>query len=232
MTQQDIARVKQIIQSVDPTHAENVLQKLPILRTGEFLMLSPDVYDDVVNFQVRWLVTEHKTLDEQDIPESIAPETLKFFKKFQTVTPEKKTKPVKQAPKPPVPQKPLTERIQLLLNSARQSVSADYVAENLNVPIEDAEKALNTLVRAKIVKKSKEKGDEEYLYWLAKFGFEPSKNVLGEVLAIRERITQVESFKRAKSWLEGGFFSKNEQFYDATFSHLSLIHISEPTRPY
>ena len=79
MTHQDIARVKQIIQSIDPNHAETVLQKLPSLRTGEFLMMSPDVYDDVVNFQVRWLVTDHLTLNEQDIPASMLPEAKLFI---------------------------------------------------------------------------------------------------------------------------------------------------------
>ncbi|PVX23874.1 MAG: hypothetical protein CW691_09320 [Candidatus Bathyarchaeum sp.] len=226
MTQQDISRVKQIIQSIDPTHAETVLQKLPSLRTGEFLLLSPDVYDDIVNFQVRWLVTDHKTLDEQDIAASISPETQQFFKRFQTTTQQKTEKTVKPIPRAPAPEKSLAERIKLLLNSVRQSVSAEYVAANLNVLVNDAEKALNSLVRSKDVKKSKIKGDEEYLYWLSKFGFEPSKNVLGEVLAVPTRITQVDAFKNAKSWLEGGFFSKKEEFYDATFSHMPLWKVT------
>lgn len=225
MTQQDIARVKQIIQSIDPVHAENVLKKLPSLRTGEFLMLSPDVYDNVLDFQVRWLVTEHKTLDDKDIPDAIPTSTLQFFKKFQS-TQNKREKQVKSASKSSLLQKSLSKRIQLLLNSVRQSVSVEYIAENLSVSVSDAEKALNSLIRTKIVKKSQTKDDEEDLYWLSKFGFEPSKNVLGEVLAIRPRITQVEAYKRAKSWLDGGFFGKNEQIYDANFSHLPIWKVS------
>jgi len=223
MTQQDIARVKQIIQSIDPTHAETVLQKLPSLRTGEFLMLSPDVYDDVVNFQVRWLVTEHLTLDEKDIPASLSPESKQFFAKYQLKQKETAKKPVAPSPRP---SKSLAERIKLFLNSVRQSVSAEYVAENLGVLVEEAEKVLNSLVRSKVVKKSRVRGDEEYLYWLSKFGFEPSKNVLGEVLAIPTRITQVEAFNKAKSWLEGGLFIKKEEFYDASFSHMPIWKVS------
>ncbi len=132
-------------------------------------------------------------------------------------------KPV--APSPPSP-KALAERIKILLNSVRQSVSAEYVAENLNVIVKDAEKALRSLVRSKVVKKSRVKGDEEYLYWLSKFGFEPSRNVLGEVSAMPTRITQVKASKRAKSWLEGGLFSKKEEFYDVTFSHLPIWKVS------
>ena len=225
MTQQDISRVKQIIQSIDPTHAETVLQKLPSLRTGEFLMLSPDVYDNVVNFQVRWLVTDHLTMDEQDISQSMSDETKQFFNKFQT-TQKKKTKIVKPASESSVPEKSLAERIKILLNSVRQSVSVEYVAENLNELVKDTEKALNSLIRSKVVNKSKIKDDEEYLYWLSKFGFEPSKNVLGEVLAIPTRITQVEALKRAKSLLEGSFFSKKEEIYDATFSHMPIWKVT------
>ncbi len=229
MTQQDIARVKQIIQSIDPKHAEMVLQKLPSLKTGEFLMLSPDVYDDVVNFQVRWLVTDHRTMDEKDIPQALAPETKQYFTKFLQKQ-EKKSKISKPTslslPSPTTPIKTLAERIQLLLNSVRQSVSAKYLAENLNVFVKDAEKALDLLIKSKVVKKSRIKGNEEYLYWLSKFGFEPSKNLLGEVLAIPIRITQVEAFKKAKSWLEGGFFNKTEEFYDATFSQIPIWKIS------
>ena len=230
MTQQDIARVKQIIQSIDPTHAETVLQKLPSLRTGEFLMLSPDVYDDVVNFQVRWLVTDHLTLDDQDIPSSMLPEAKQFFAKYQVTEKEKtkkKTKTVQAVlAEAAPPEKTLAERIKLLLNSVRKSVSAEYVAENLDAMIKDVEKALNSLVRSKDVKRSRVNGDEEYLYWLSKFGFEPSKNVLGEVLAIPTRITQVEAFNRAKSLLEGGLFTKKEEFYDAKFSHMPIWKVS------
>jgi hypothetical protein len=226
MTRQDIARVKQIIQSIDPTHAETVLQKLPSLKTGEFLLLSPDVYDDVVNFQVRWLVTNHMTMDEKDIPPSLSPETKQFFKKFlkKPETKEKVRKPAAPSAPPP-PSKTLAERIKLLLNSVRQTVSAEYVAENLGALVEDVEKALNSLVRSKVVKKSRVKGEGD-LYWLSKFGFEPSKNVVGEVLAIPTRITQVEAFSKAKSWLEGGLFIKKEEFYDAKFSHMPIWKVS------
>ena len=223
MTRQDIARVKQIIQSIDPTHAEAVLQKLPSLRTGEFLMLSPDVYDDVVNFQVRWLVTDHLTLDEKDIAQSLTPESRQFFAKYQQ---KQKTKKEKEPGSPVLTSKALAERIKLFLNSVRQTVSAEYVAENLNVIVNDVENALNSLVKSKVVKKSKVKNNEESLYWLSKFGFEPAKNVLGEVLAIPPRITQVAAFNKAKSWLEGGLFIKQEVFYDANFSHLPIWKVS------
>lgn len=222
MTQQDIDRVKKIIKSIDPLRAETILHKLPRLRTGEFLMLSPDVYNDVVNFQVRWLVTDHLTLDEKDLQKNLPPESRQFFAKYLL----KQKKVPKQSVSVSPPSKALAKRIKLFLNSVRQSVSAEYIAENLDVNVEDTEAALAALISSKVVKKAKVRGCEESLYWLSKFHFKPSKNVLGEVLVIPARITQVEALKRAKSCLEGGFFFKKEEIYDAEFFYLPLWKVS------
>ena len=222
MTKQDIARVQKIIQSIDPMRADMVLQRLPSLRTGEFLMLSPDVYGNVVDFQVRWLVTNHLTLDEKDLPQCLSPESKLFFEKHLLEQREVAEKPTA----PSIPSKPLEERIRLFLNSARQGVSADSIAENLEVDDEDVKEVLRELVKTGVVEKGRVKGNAEDLYWLSKFGFKPSKNIIGEVLTIPMRITQVEASKRAKSMLEGGFFGKKEEIYDAEFSHIPIWRVS------
>jgi len=221
MTKQDIARVQKIIQSIDPMRADMVLQRLPSLQTGEFLMLSPDYYDNVVDFKVRWLVTNHLTLDEKDLPQCLSPELKMFFEKYLLQQKEVAGKPVA----PSLPSKPLEERIQLFLNSARQGVSADSIAESLKVDVEDVEEALNELVKTRIVEKGRVKGSAENLYWLSKFGFKPSKSIIGEVLTIPVRITQVGASKRVKSMLEGGFFGKAEEIYDAELSHIPIWRV-------
>jgi len=222
MTKQDVARVQKIIQSIDPMRADMVLQRLPSLQIGEFLMLSPDYYDNVVDFKVRWLVTNHLTLDERDLPQCLSPETKMFFKKYLLEQKEIAEKPVAS----PVPSKPLEERIRLFLNSARQGVSADSIAESLKVDVEDVEDALNELVKTRIVEKGCVKGSAENLYWLSKFGFKPSKSIIGEVLTIPVRITQVEASKRVKPMLEGGLFGKKEEIYDAELSHIPIWRVS------
>jgi hypothetical protein len=222
MTKQDVARVQKIIQSIDPMRADMVLQRLPSLQTGEFLMLSPDYYDNVVDFKVRWLVTDHLTLDEKDLPQCLSPELKMFFEKYLLGQKEVAEKPVA----PSVPSKPLEERIQLFLNSARQGVSADSIAENLKAGVEDVEKALNELVKTRTVEKGHVKGSAENLYWLSKFGFKPSKSIIGEVLTIPIRITQVEASKRVKPMLEGGFFGRKEEIYEAELSHIPIWRVS------
>jgi hypothetical protein len=222
MTKQDVARVQKIIQSIDPMRADMVLQRLPSLQTGEFLMLSPDYYDNVVDFRVRWLVTNHLTLDEKDLPQCLSPELQMFFEKYLLEQKEVAEKPVA----PSVPSKPLEERIRLFLNSARQGVSADSIAESLKADVEDVEEVLNELVKTRIVEKGRVQGSAENLYWLSKFGFKPSKSVIGEVLTVPVRITQVEASKRVKPMLEGGFFGKKEEIYDVELSHIPIWRVS------
>lgn len=221
MTRQDIAKVKQIIKSIDPKNADLVIKKLPSLKSGEFIMLSPDVFNDAVNFQVRWLLSIHKTLDEKEISTSISSESKEFYTKFNVLKKSKRKK-LNRSTCLSSPSKVLSNRIKLLLNSIRQSVSAEYIAEDLNVSVENVEKELNFLIKSKIVKKSRIQDTDKQLYWLSKFGFEPSKNIMGEILTISPRITQVEALKRAKSWLEGNYFSKKEEFYDAKFSQIPI----------
>jgi len=222
MTKQDIARVQKIVQSIDPMRADMILQRLPSLQTGEFLMLSPDIYDNVVDFQVRWLVSDHLTLDEKDLAQCLSPELQTFFEKYSLEQNEIREKPVA----PSLPSKPLDERIRLFLNSARQGLSADSIAKNLKVDAEDVKRALNELAKTKIVEKGRVKDNAENLYWLSKFGFKPSKSIIGEVLTIPMRITQVEASKRVKPMLEGGLLGKKEEIYDAELVHIPIWRVS------
>jgi len=236
MTSQDIGRVQKIIQSVDPVRAELVLQRLPSLRTGEFLMLSPDFYADVVDFQVRWLVTGHQTLNERDLSQYLSPELAMFYEKYmakEKAPVEKNMVSIKPASTPvPVavevrPQtRPLEERIQLFLNSARRGVPTSAITENLDVDVKDAEEALRKLVNKGVVKKGRAKESVEHVYWLSRFGFEPSKNIIGEVLTIPLRIAEAEAINRVKPMLEGGLLFKNEEVSDAKFSYIPIWKVS------
>lgn len=222
MTTQDLARVQKIIQSIEPLRADMVLERLPSLQTCEFLMLSPDAYDDIVDFQVRWLVTKHLTLDERDLPETSTPESKSFFEKYLLRQKEDAEKPTMPTPA----SKPLDKRIRLLLYSSRQCTSAQYIAEKLNVPVEEIETELQRLVKNKVVEKGPTQERVEDLYWLKKFGFSPSKEIMREVLTIPMRITQVKALKIAKPMLEGGLFGKKEEVYEAEFSHFPIWRVT------
>ncbi len=180
MTTQDIARVQKIIQSINPMKADAILQKLPSLRTGEFLMLSPDNYDDVVDFNVRWLATKHSTLDERDLAQYVPAESRIFFEKYlQKEITKKWTKAAHT--KPPMS---LDEKARRFLYSARKAISANSVAKNLKISQTDSEKILRKLVNTRVARKGRSRPGNEYLYWLSEFNLDPSKDINGEVLAI------------------------------------------------
>jgi predicted RNA-binding protein YlxR (DUF448 family) len=222
MTTQDIARVQKIIQSIDPAHADMILRKLPSLRTGEFLLLSPDFYDDVVDFYVRWLATKHLTLDERDLSQYVPAESRMFFEKHL----EKKITEKWTAAAHFVPSMTLEEKTRRFLYSARKAVSADSVTRGLKISPQDSEKALRKLVNARVARKGRTKRRSEYLYWLSEFELDPSKDINGEVLTIPARITQVDASKRANSMLEGGLLHKEEEIYDAEFWYIPMWRVA------
>jgi predicted RNA-binding protein YlxR (DUF448 family) len=221
MTTQDVARVQKIIQSIDPAHAEEVIQKLPSLRTGEFLLLSPDYYSDVVDFNVRWLVTKHLTLDERDLAQYVPEESRTFFEKHIEERVTKKWTAAAHF----APSKTLEERAERFLQSARKAVSAESVARNLKISPADSDKILGKLVKAGVAKKGRSSGAGECLYWLSDFKLDPSKDINGEVQTISTCITQVGAIKRANPLLEGGLLHKDEEICDAEFSYIPIWRV-------
>jgi hypothetical protein len=81
------------------------------------------------------------------------------------------------------------------------------------------------LVKAGIVKKSRNKVGGETLYWLSEFNLDPSKGISGEVLMISPLISQAEAVQKSRSLLEGGVFHKDEEVYDAEFRYLAIWRV-------
>jgi hypothetical protein len=105
-------------------------------------------------------------------------------------------------------------------------VSTSFIAENLGSDSEEIDKTLRKLVSNGVVKKGRIRGNGETIYWLSKFGFEPSKNVVGEVLTIPVRIPEAEAVKKIRPMLEGGMLFKNEEVYDAKLSYIPIWKVS------
>ncbi|MBX3460739.1 MAG: ATP-binding protein [Planctomycetes bacterium] len=70
-TRQDMAKVQPTVKSLDPVHVDAVMQELPALKPGQFLLISPDNFDRTVRLQTRWLLTKHETLDEDKIEHTV-----------------------------------------------------------------------------------------------------------------------------------------------------------------
>lgn len=81
MTKQDISKVHHMLKSLNPEKADNIVAQLPKLSAGEFLLICPDEFkDEVVQLNVRWLVTDHKTIDENDIETIMSETVINYFK--------------------------------------------------------------------------------------------------------------------------------------------------------
>ena len=66
-TKQDIANVKRRLESVAPKEVDFIIKKLPALQPGEFLFVSPDAFDSVQELSVRWLLTKHTVVSEDQL---------------------------------------------------------------------------------------------------------------------------------------------------------------------
>lgn len=79
MAKQDLEKVKHILKALDTETANEVMKKLSLLQSGEFILISPDEFDRAIEFKVRRLFTNHKTLDEDSLKEVIDKELLNYF---------------------------------------------------------------------------------------------------------------------------------------------------------
>lgn len=73
MTRQEQKKVEAVLKSIVPTQAEAIAQELPSLRPGHFRLVCPDMSQDPISLQVRWLVTQHRTLDEHTLGAATEP---------------------------------------------------------------------------------------------------------------------------------------------------------------
>ena len=87
MTVQDIEKVKQIIKAMNAANPDTILSALPQLKTGEFVLICPDVYPTAIRMRSRWLYSKHVTLEEERLRETMLPEVLAYFERLRTGAP-------------------------------------------------------------------------------------------------------------------------------------------------
>lgn len=79
MAKQDLEKVKHILKALNSASLNNIMDKIPLLHAGEFILICPDVFDTVVNMKVRRLITQHRTLDEESLKEFISEQMYEHF---------------------------------------------------------------------------------------------------------------------------------------------------------
>jgi len=92
-TKQDIEKVKRRLESISPKEVDYIVKKLPALQPGQFLVVSPDEFKEVQELKVRWLVTKHLVLTEEQLAEQITDDLREKYssEKPEIATPERDT---------------------------------------------------------------------------------------------------------------------------------------------
>ena len=78
-TKQDIAKVKNRLEANSQKKANEIIRSIPALEPGEFFFISPDAYDEVIKIKVRWLLTDHIIIKENDISPLTCQELKNFY---------------------------------------------------------------------------------------------------------------------------------------------------------
>jgi len=88
MTKQDLDKVKHILKSGPLTRYGDLLKRLPLLKPGQFVLIAPDSLKGPQEIKVRYLITEHETLDEDSLAEFIPSEMKDFFQEYMVASRE------------------------------------------------------------------------------------------------------------------------------------------------
>ncbi|MGE3851513.1 MAG: helicase HerA-like domain-containing protein [Planctomycetota bacterium] len=78
-TQQDQKKVEKMVKSLAPDSADAAMSRLASMETGNFLLLSPDQFPEPKLLRTRWLLTEHRTIDEENLESIISNSTRDMF---------------------------------------------------------------------------------------------------------------------------------------------------------
>lgn len=85
VTRQDIAKVATALKSITGNDISPVISDLPSLKAGEFRIFCPDAFKSIEKLKARWLLTEHRTLTEDDVREITSDETREHYAPYMAV---------------------------------------------------------------------------------------------------------------------------------------------------
>ncbi len=194
MAKQDIEKVRAIIEAISPNEVEKITSELRRLKTGQFMLLAPDVYDQVQFMRVRWLVTNHITLDEEKVKRIMDESGIRNrfpepnFKRRKPDEPEEneqtleeelqedqliKTKDELTA----IPKMSEVKDLEKTLEDEPIVLSIEDISYQLDLPEKESEKLVQTLLKEN--KLEKEEIEGVTLYWSKKHEMDPSRNIVG-----------------------------------------------------
>ncbi len=228
MVRQDIEKVEKTVQSIAGPATEAIVNALPKLSPGEFRLLSPDTAG-AQPLKVRWLLTEHKTLDEDSIGPAIDPA-------LRTRLMTKVRPPIVDAPLEPaaaVEEEPEDE------SAGEAKPSPDVVLERLRHSrrawtvkdlADDLQKGENAIRKALEDSRgvAKEKGGRSNWYWAKEYDFFPDYGILQPVHVAGLKIYERDALATATAATSALFGLVTKAFEGSELRHLPLwqIHLT------
>lgn len=92
-TEQEKRKVKGRLESVAPKEINFIMRKMPAIKRGEFFIISPDEFQKVQQLTVRWLVTKHRPVPEDQLKGLIPDSVLSFYEE-KMITDESNLSPI------------------------------------------------------------------------------------------------------------------------------------------
>ena len=125
-TKQDLGKIETRIESMAPQTAGEIMQTIPALKKGHFLLLSPDQEQKLSKLSVRWLFTKHDVISEEQLPGLVSDELRQRY--ANAPTPKSKTKAV-PAPEQRIEEvsRPLKQEPPIVENADEKVESGDLV---------------------------------------------------------------------------------------------------------
>ena len=209
MAKQDIEKVRDIIQSISPKETDKILSVLSVQKTGQFVLLAPDVFKEVRMIRARWLVTDHKTLDDAKVklamdesgirekfPDAVVKRTKKRSTKKKveeeelddsaevddTGSENPAEEEVLDLDVSEVPDLNDSETVLSVLDDRPLALSAQEISEIAGVKAESILDDVEKLVKDKKLSSTEVNGVK--VYWSSKYKMDPKKNIVGAIFRI------------------------------------------------
>jgi len=216
MVRQDIRKVEKTIRSIAGAETEAVIKSLPNLGPGEFRLLAPDSFERAVSLRVRWLLTQHKTLDEDSIPELMNSQLRaglmeKIERRIPQVlpikpsTPRSEILPVDQEPPAPLlqpeelpePPRPFIEILEERIKDSKRAWTLRELQDEFDRSAGALRKPLGELERLKKI--HKEKFGRSNFYWSKGYRFFPDYGLSEPVQVACLKIYEREAMAAAQA---------------------------------
>ena len=202
MAKQDLDRVRHIVASVHPGPSNGVLAAIPALKSGEFILLSPDHLGSAQRVAVRGLATRHEVVPEERFREIQAAADLSASDPMaadRTARRRRMATAATRAAKSSVPAA-VEEGIGLRVLNVFEDAPGLYSSEDLLSRLVIDARFLSILLRKLVEHRllRTEKIDGREVYWDPTVGFDPRRSPPEQLAVFSVRFPLVQATRRVR----------------------------------